>query len=65
MTGRKVILVDLAGEVRALPRARRLVAMDGSGGSGKTVLAAELAAVVRDDGRDLVEASVGFVGGWG
>ncbi len=58
MSSRKDVLLYLAGEMNALPSGRRLVAIDGVDGSGKTVLAAELATMLRASGRDVIEVHV-------
>lgn len=55
---REDLLLQLVGEVRALPARRPIVAIDGVDGSGKTVFAAELASVIRSSGREVVEIHV-------
>ncbi|WP_375389493.1 AAA family ATPase [uncultured Amnibacterium sp.] len=58
MPSRREVLLHLSSALQALPSGRRLVAIDGVDGSGKTVLAAELAAALRDAGRSVVEVHV-------
>lgn len=55
---RAAVLSRLALELRALPDGWRLVGIDGVDGSGKTVLAGELAALIRGAGRAVVEIHV-------
>ena len=54
---RAEVLGELAAAVAALPRGRRVVALDGVDGAGKTVLGRELAALVRPH-REVHRASV-------
>jgi uridine kinase len=55
---RSDVISELVREVVALPEGRRLVAIDGVDGSGKTVFACELAAALRAVGEDVVEVHV-------
>lgn len=59
MTDREALLAELAGEVLAQnPAGRRIVAIDGVDGAGKTTFADALAPVLSERGQHVVRASI-------